>query len=69
MSELKRTELSVRQEKAILVGVILPGSTGAFNCCAAVPPCPFAFCANELVADAERYLAPGEMFRLYRVLL
>lgn len=27
MSELKRTELSVRQERAILVGVILPGST------------------------------------------
>ncbi len=27
MAELKRTELSVRQEKAILVGVILPGST------------------------------------------
>ncbi len=27
MSELKRTELSVKQEKAVLVGVILPGST------------------------------------------
>ena len=27
MSELKRTELSVRQERAILVGVILPKST------------------------------------------
>lgn len=27
MSELKRTELSVHQERAILVGVILPGST------------------------------------------
>ena len=27
LSELKRSELSVRQEKAILVGVILPGST------------------------------------------
>ena len=27
MSELKRTELSVRQERAVLVGVILPGST------------------------------------------
>lgn len=27
MAELKRTELSVRQEKALLVGVILPGST------------------------------------------
>jgi GTP-binding protein HflX len=27
LSELKRTELSVRQEKAVLVGVILPGST------------------------------------------
>lgn len=27
MAELKRTELSVRQEKAILVGVILPNST------------------------------------------
>src|SRR5947209_4661512 len=27
MSELKRTELSVRQERALLVGVILPGST------------------------------------------
>src|SRR3954471_19900844 len=27
LSELKRTELSVRQEKAILVGVILPRST------------------------------------------
>ncbi len=27
MNELKRTELSVRQEKAVLVGVILPGST------------------------------------------
>ncbi|HWB52559.1 MAG TPA: GTPase HflX, partial [Tepidisphaeraceae bacterium] len=27
MSELKRTELSVRQERAILVGVILPSST------------------------------------------
>ena len=27
LAELKRTELSVRQEKAILVGVILPGST------------------------------------------
>ena len=27
MAELKRTELSVRQEKAVLVGVILPGST------------------------------------------
>lgn len=27
MSELKRTELSVRQEKAVLVGVILPEST------------------------------------------
>jgi GTP-binding protein HflX len=27
MSELKRTELSVKQEKAILVGVILPNST------------------------------------------
>ncbi len=27
MSELKRTKLSVRQEKAVLVGVILPGST------------------------------------------
>ncbi|HEY7119738.1 MAG TPA: GTPase HflX [Tepidisphaeraceae bacterium] len=27
MSELKRTELSVKQERAILVGVILPGST------------------------------------------
>ena len=27
MAELKRTELSVRQERAILVGVILPGST------------------------------------------
>ncbi|HYO10190.1 MAG TPA: GTPase HflX [Tepidisphaeraceae bacterium] len=27
MSELKRTELSVRQEKAVLVGVILPGSS------------------------------------------
>ncbi|HEX4794204.1 MAG TPA: GTPase HflX [Humisphaera sp.] len=26
MSELKRTELSVRQERAVLVGVILPGS-------------------------------------------
>ena len=22
-----------------------------------MPPCPFAFCANELVADAERYLS------------
>ena len=27
MSELKRTELSVKQERAILVGVILPGTT------------------------------------------
>src|SRR3954449_636627 len=27
MSELKRTELSVKQERAILVGVILPDST------------------------------------------
>ena len=27
MSELKRTELSVRQERAVLVGVILPNST------------------------------------------
>src|SRR2546423_11681728 len=27
LSELKRTELSVRQERALLVGVILPGST------------------------------------------
>ncbi len=27
MSELKRTELSVRRERAILVGVLLPGST------------------------------------------
>jgi GTP-binding protein HflX len=27
LSELKRTELSVRQEKAVLVGVILPGSS------------------------------------------
>lgn len=27
MAELKRTEMSVRQERAILVGVILPGST------------------------------------------
>src|SRR5215203_4176794 len=27
LAELKRTELSVRQEKAVLVGVILPGST------------------------------------------
>src|SRR5260221_7839571 len=27
MSELKRTELSVRQERALLVGVILPGTT------------------------------------------
>ncbi len=27
MAELKRTQLSVRQERAILVGVILPGST------------------------------------------
>src|SRR5215217_8148820 len=27
LAELKRTELSVRQEKAILVGVILPKST------------------------------------------
>src|SRR5688572_1869088 len=27
LAELKRTELSVRQERAILVGVILPGST------------------------------------------
>src|SRR5439155_13822379 len=27
MGELKRTELTVRQEKAILVGVILPNST------------------------------------------
>jgi len=27
LSDLKRTELSVRQERAILVGVILPGST------------------------------------------
>jgi GTP-binding protein HflX len=27
LAELKRTQLSVRQEKAILVGVILPGST------------------------------------------
>src|ERR1041384_613513 len=27
MAELKRTEVSVRQEKAVLVGVILPGST------------------------------------------
>ena len=27
MSELKRTELSVRRERAVLVGVILPGST------------------------------------------
>jgi GTP-binding protein HflX len=27
LSELKRTELSVKQERAILVGVILPGST------------------------------------------
>src|SRR6059036_94616 len=27
MAELKRTELSVRQEKAVLVGVILPRST------------------------------------------
>jgi GTPase len=27
LSELKRTELSVRQERAVLVGVILPGST------------------------------------------
>ena len=27
MAELKRTELSVRQERAVLVGVILPGST------------------------------------------
>ncbi|MDB5305227.1 MAG: hflX, partial [Phycisphaerales bacterium] len=26
MGELKRTELSVRQERAVLVGVILPGS-------------------------------------------
>src|SRR4030095_10581103 len=27
LSELKRTELSVRQERAVLVGVILPKST------------------------------------------
>lgn len=27
MAELKRTELSVKQERAVLVGVILPGST------------------------------------------
>src|ERR1700742_2964864 len=27
LSELKRTELSVRQERAVLVGVMLPGST------------------------------------------
>src|SRR5438874_13050859 len=27
MGELKRTELTVRQEKAVLVGVILPGSS------------------------------------------
>src|SRR6188472_2901010 len=27
MAELRRSELSVRQERAILVGVILPGST------------------------------------------
>ncbi len=27
MAELKRTELSVRQERAVLVGVMLPGST------------------------------------------
>src|SRR3954468_947872 len=27
MAELKRTELTVRQERAVLVGVILPGST------------------------------------------
>src|SRR5215207_6667287 len=27
LAELKRTELSVRQEKAVLVGVILPGSS------------------------------------------
>src|SRR5271154_3899104 len=27
MAELKRTELTVRREKAVLVGVILPGST------------------------------------------
>src|SRR4051812_24102390 len=27
LSELKRTEMSVRQERAVLVGVILPGST------------------------------------------
>src|SRR5438067_9884897 len=27
MAELKRTELSVRQERAVLVGVILPKST------------------------------------------
>ena len=27
LAELKRTELSVRQERAVLVGVILPGST------------------------------------------
>jgi GTPase len=27
MPELKRTELSVRQERAVLVGVILPRST------------------------------------------
>src|SRR6185437_2623090 len=27
LAELKRTELSVRQELAVLVGVILPGST------------------------------------------
>jgi len=27
LSELKRSELSVRQERAVLVGVVLPGST------------------------------------------
>ena len=27
LAELRRTELSVRQERAVLVGVILPGST------------------------------------------
>ena len=27
MSELKRTQLSVKQERAVLVGVILPDST------------------------------------------
>ena len=54
MAELKRTELSVRQEKAILVGVILPGST-------ADPRDPL----GELGSLAKTAGAGGKTWRAY----